>query len=164
MSNFLLRRTRLAPSTGPSCSVAIQVYQGSLPVLPFGLEYLSYRNLGGARRTRVLLKPQVKAFAAEAEVPAEPDEEGNTHDDDGSGVSSVQGKPSDQFVPVPSPTTMHRHASANNGAPAARSVALGQGTVTGYHGTFKQLLEGLGGPEYIYSILIGYQDPPAEGC
>ena len=65
-----------------------------------GLEYLSYRNLGEPGGPE-FPEAQVKAFAAEAEVPAEPDEEGNTHDEDGSRLVRP-GKPSDRFVsPLP---------------------------------------------------------------
>lgn len=33
----------------------------------------------------------------------------------------------------------------------------------GYHGIFKQIAEGSGGPEYVYSLMLGYTDEPPEG-
>ena len=122
-----------------------------------GLEYLTYRNLGEPGGPE-FPEAQVKAFAAEAEVPAEPDEEGNTHDEDGQRIVRP-GKPSDPFV---SPFANDNAARfANNGA-LPPDLSLLAKARTGYHGTFKQFVEGLGGAEYIYSILVGYQDPPAE--
>lgn len=32
----------------------------------------------------------------------------------------------------------------------------------GWHGTFNQLINGIGGPQYVYSLLTGYEKPPAE--
>ncbi|MGI9414891.1 MAG: cytochrome c1, partial [Hyphomicrobiales bacterium] len=118
-----------------------------------GLEYLSYRNLGEAGGPE-FPEAQVKAIAAEAEVPAGPNEDGATHDDDGS-LLVRPGKPSDRFV-SPFPNEIAARA-ANNGA-LPPDLSLITKARSGYHGTFKQFLEGIGGAEYVYSILTGYQD------
>lgn len=122
-----------------------------------GLKYLSYRNLGEAGGPE-FSEAQVKAISAAAEVPADPNEEGETHGDDGSRLVR-QGKPSDKFVPPFANDIIAR--SANNGA-LPPDLSLITKARSGYHGTFKQFLEGIGGPEYVYSILTGYQEPPAK--
>ena len=122
-----------------------------------GLKYVAYRNLGDPGGPEFPAS-QVKAFAAEAEVPADPNEEGETHDEDGARIVRP-GKPSDQFVdPFPNDNAAR---FANNGAlpPDLSLIAKAR---AGYHGTLNQFLEGLGGAEYIYSLLTGYEDPPAN--
>jgi len=133
-----------------------QVYQEVCKVC-HSLEYVSYRNLGDAGGPE-FPEAQVKAFAAEAEVPAEPNADGETHDEDGERIIRP-GKPSDRFVsPFPNENAAR---AANNGA-LPPDLSLMAKARAGYHGTFKQLLEGAGGAEYIYSILKGYEEPSAE--
>jgi cytochrome c1 len=122
-----------------------------------GLRLLSYRNLGDAGGPE-FPEPQIKAFAAEVEVPSGPDAEGETHDEDGAPLVR-NGLPSDRFV---SPFANDNAARfANNGAlpPDLSLIAKAR---AGYHGTLNQFLEGAGGAEYVYSILTGYEDPPAK--
>ena len=122
-----------------------------------GLKYVSYRNLGDAGGPE-FPEEQIKAFAAEVEVPAEPNEEGATHDDEGSRLVRP-GKPSDKFVsPFPNENAARY---ANNGA-YPPDLSLMAKARAGYHGTLNQFLEGAGGAEYIHSILTGYEEPPAE--
>lgn len=121
-----------------------------------GLEYVSYRNLGDAGGPE-FPEAQVKAFAAEAAVPAEPNADGETHED-GERITRP-GQPSDRFVgPFPNENAAR---AANNGA-LPPDLSLMAKARAGYHGTFKQFIEGAGGAEFIYSILTGYEDPPAE--
>lgn len=124
-----------------------------------GLKHLSYRNLGEAGGPE-FPEAQVKAFAAAVEVPAPPNEEGATHDADGYRLMRP-GKPSDRFVsPFPNEIAARY---ANNGA-LPPDLSLMAKARAGFHGTFNQLLNGAGGPEYIYSILTGYEEPPAEAA
>ena len=121
------------------------------------LNLLAYRNLGDAGGPE-FSEGQVKAIAASVEVPADPNEDGATHDDDGSRLVRP-GKPSDKFA-APFPNEIAARA-ANNGA-LPTDLSLITKARSGYHGTVKQFLEGVGGPEYVYSILTGYQEPPAK--
>ena len=122
-----------------------------------GLRHVAFRNLGDPGGPE-FPESQIKAFAAEVEVPAEPTEEGETHDEDGARLTRP-GRPSDKFVdPFPNENAAR---FANNGA-LPPDLSLLAKARAGYHGTLNQFLEGAGGAEYIYSILTGYEDPPAE--
>lgn len=133
-----------------------QVYQEVCKAC-HSLDYVSYRNLGDAGGPE-FPAAQVDAFAAEVEVPAEPNADGETHNEDGERLTRP-GKPSDRFVgPFPNENAAR---AANNGA-LPPDLSLITKARAGYHGTFKQFLEGAGGAEYIYSILTGYEDAPAE--
>lgn len=122
-----------------------------------GLKLLSYRNLGDDGGPG-FPEAQIKAFAAEVSVPDEPNAEGETHDADGQRLTRP-GKPSDRFVSPFANDNAARYA--NNGA-LPPDLSLMAKARAGFHGTFNQLFNGPGGAEYIYSILVGYQDPPAE--
>lgn len=133
-----------------------QVYQEVCKAC-HSLDFVYYRNLGEAGGPE-FPAAQVKAFAAEVEVPADPNAEGETHDEDGERLTRP-GKPRDRFVgPFPNENAAR---AANNGAlpPDLSLIAKAR---AGYHGTLKQFLEGAGGAEYVYSILIGYETAPAK--
>jgi cytochrome c1 len=69
------------------------------------------------------------------------------------------GLPSDR---LPSPFANEEAArTANNGA-LPPDLSLITKARSGWTGTFTQLVSGIGGPEYVYSVLTGYQDAPAE--
>lgn len=122
-----------------------------------GLNLVSYRNLGDDGGPE-FPEAQVVAFAAEAEVPAAPNAEGETHDEDGERIMR-KGKPSDRFVdPFPNENAA-RYAS--NGA-LPPDLSLMAKARAGYHGTINQFIEGAGGAEYIHSILTGYTEAPAK--
>ncbi len=133
-----------------------QVYKNACAAC-HGLKHVAYRNLGDAGGPE-FPEAQVKAFAAEVEVPAEPNAEGETHDEDGAPLVRP-GKPSDRFVSPFANELAARYA--NNGA-LPPDLSLMAKARAGYHGTVNQFLEGAGGAEYIHSILTGYEDPPAE--
>ena len=99
------------------------------------MQYLSYRNLGesgGPEFTEV----EVKAIAASFEVTDGPDSQGE--------MFTRPGRPSDMFV-SPHPNK-EAAAAANGGAyPPDMSVLVKARK---------------GGANYIYSVLVGYEDPP----
>ncbi|MFB2552103.1 cytochrome c1 [Ensifer soli] len=97
---------------------------------------------------------QVKTFAANYEVQDGPNADGE--------MFTRKAVPSDHF---PSPFANHEAAAAaNNGAapPDMSLLAKARGITRGFpqfvFDIFTQYQEG--GPDYIYSLLTGYQDPP----
>ena len=99
------------------------------------MEYLTYRNLGEPGGPE-FSEMEVKAIAASFEVLDGPDSQGE--------MFTRPGKPSDKFV-SPHPNK-EAAAAANGGAyPPDMSVLVKARK---------------GGANYIYSVLVGYQDPP----
>ena len=101
------------------------------------MRLLSYRNLGEEGGPEFSLD-QVKAIAANFEVEDGPNEDGE--------MFSRPGRPSDKFVsPYPN---IQAATAANGGAyPPDMSVLVKSRK---------------GGADYIYSVLMGYDDPPAN--
>lgn len=98
-----------------------------------GLYEVSYRNLEGLGYT----EDQVKAVAAEAQV--------TDIGDDGQPMQRP-GKPSDRFVrPFPNEKAAR---AANNGAYPPDLALMAKARK--------------GGPDYIFSLLQGFRDPPAD--
>ncbi|NVP58127.1 cytochrome c1 [Mycoplana rhizolycopersici] len=98
---------------------------------------------------------QVKAFAANYEVQDGPNADGE--------MFMRKAVPSDYF-PSPFPNEAAAAASNNGAAPPDFSlIAKARGITRGFPqfviDIFTQYQEG--GPDYIYSLLTGYQDPPA---
>ena len=106
-----------------------------------GLKYLAFRDLGRSDGPG-FPEEQVKAIAALYEVPDEEGEPGDLR----------EGKPSDLFPDVTSV-----------GAPDLTLMAKAR---AGFHGPsgllVNQFVKGGGGPEYIYSILTGYNGEENE--
>jgi ubiquinol-cytochrome c reductase cytochrome c1 subunit len=100
------------------------------------MKYLSYRNLGQKGGPEFTLE-EVKAIAASYDVEDGPNSEGEMYE--------RQGRPSDHFVnPYPNDNAA---IAANGGAyPPDMSVLAKART---------------GGANYIYSILMGYEEKPA---
>ena len=100
------------------------------------MQYLSYRNLGEPGGPE-FSKEEVKAIAASVEVQDGPDSQGE--------MFTRPGKPSDKFAsPYPN---MEASIAANGGAyPPDMSVLVKARP---------------GGANYIYSVLMGYEDPPS---
>jgi ubiquinol-cytochrome c reductase cytochrome c1 subunit len=69
------------------------------------------------------------------------------------------GLSSDRF---PAPFVNEQQARTANGGALPPDLSLITKARSGWTGTFTQLVHGIGGPEYVYSVLTGYQDPPAE--
>ncbi|MEM7211301.1 MAG: cytochrome c1 [Pseudomonadota bacterium] len=105
-----------------------------------GLKYLAFRDLGRADGP-AFPEEQIKAIAAEYTI-IDPD-----HED-----GERPGLPSDLFP-------------ANDGA-GAPDLTLMAKARAGFHGPsglmINQFFRGIGGPEYIYSILMGYNDQDEE--
>ena len=99
------------------------------------MQYLSYRNLGEPGGPE-FSKEEVKAIAASVEVQDGPNSQGE--------MFTRPGKPSDKFVsPYPN---IEASIAANGGAyPPDMSVLVKARP---------------GGANYIYSVLMGYEDPP----
>jgi ubiquinol-cytochrome c reductase cytochrome c1 subunit len=97
------------------------------------MNQLAFRNLVGVSHT----EEEAKALAEEYEFPGDPDEEGNP--------TMRPGKLFDYF-PAPYPNE-EAARFANNGAlpPDLSQIILGR------HG----------GEDYVFSVLLGYHDPPA---
>jgi ubiquinol-cytochrome c reductase cytochrome c1 subunit len=99
------------------------------------MQYLSYRNLGESGGPE-FKEAEVKAIAASFEVTDGPDSQGE--------MFTRPGRPSDMFV-SPHPNK-EAAAAANGGAyPPDMSVLVKARK---------------GGANYIYSVLVGYEDPP----
>lgn len=96
-----------------------------------GLDYVSFRTLADLGFT----EDEVKALAAEYEVEAAPDMDGE--------VGMRPGIPSDYF-PNPYPNQEAAKASNNGAAPPDLSLMA---------------KKRLGGEDYIYSLMSGYRDP-----
>jgi cytochrome c1 len=94
---------------------------------------------------------QAKALAAEFQVQDGPDESGE--------MFQRPGLPSDRF---PSPFANDQAARAANGGAVPPDLSLITKSREGWRGTFTQLVHGIGGPQYVYSVLTGYQDAPAD--
>jgi len=101
-----------------------------------GLRLLHYRNLGEPGGPE-FSEEEVKALAAQVEVQAGPNDEGEMFD--------RPGKPSDAFVsPFPNKEAAR---AANNGAYPPDLSVMAKARV--------------GGPDYLYALLTGYKDAPS---
>ena len=100
------------------------------------MQYLSYRNLGEPGGPEFTLE-EVKAIAASVEIEDGPDSQGE--------MFTRPGKPSDKFKsPYPN---VEASTAANGGAyPPDMSVLVKASP---------------GGADYMYSVLMGYEEPPA---
>lgn len=112
------------------------------------LKFVSFRELGEPQGPG-FTEAEVKAIAAEYTVQDGPNADGE--------MFERPGLPSDRFVP---PFPNKEAATAANGA-YPPDLSLLTKARAGWGGTFKQLFNGLGGPEYVYSVLTGYSEPPA---
>jgi ubiquinol-cytochrome c reductase cytochrome c1 subunit len=101
------------------------------------MQYLSYRNLGEPGGPE-FTEQEVKAIAASIEIEDGPNSQGE--------MFTRAGRPSDKFKsPYPN---VNASIAANGGAyPPDMSVLVKARP---------------GGSNYIYSVLMGYEDPPAE--
>lgn len=121
------------------------------------LNLMSYRNLsqpGGPE----LSEAEVKAVAAEATVMDGPNGEGE--------MFERPGLPSDNFV---SPFPNKQAAMAANGGAYPVDLSLITKKREGFHfpwyvSPFIKLVKGNGGPEYVRSVLMGYEEAPAEAA
>jgi ubiquinol-cytochrome c reductase cytochrome c1 subunit len=114
------------------------------------MKYLSFRNLdddGGPGFSAA----QIQALAATFTVRDGPGEDGEMFD--------RPGLPSDHF---PAPFPNEQAARVANGGALPPDLSLITKSKAGWHGTFNQLINNIGGPEYVYSVLTGYEEPSEE--
>ena len=114
------------------------------------LSLVSFRNLGEPGALGYTPK-QIEALAATFTVKDGPDQSGEMFD--------RPGLPSDR---MPSPFANNEQAKAANGGALPPDLSLITKFRPGWYGTINQLVNGIGGPQYVYSVLTGYEDPPAE--
>ena len=112
------------------------------------MNLISFRNLSEAG---IFTEAQVKTLAAEFTVPGEPGEDGT--------VADRPGLPSDRF---PSPYANANAAANANGGAIPPDMSLLTKSRPGWYGTFNQLWNGIGGPQYVYSVVTGYEEPSEE--
>jgi ubiquinol-cytochrome c reductase cytochrome c1 subunit len=114
------------------------------------MRLLHFRNLadhGGPEFSEA----QVKSLAASFTVKDGPGDDGEMFD--------RPGLPSDPF---PSPFANEQAARNSNGGALPPDLSLITKARAGWYGTFNQLVNGIGGPQYVYSVLTGYEQAPAE--
>ncbi len=114
------------------------------------MDYVAFRNLaeqGGPGFN----EEQVKALAATFTVRDGPDSAGEMFD--------RPGRPSDRF---PAPFANLEAAAAANGGAVPPDLSLITKFRPGWFGTFNQLANGIGGPQYVYSVLTGYEEASEE--
>jgi ubiquinol-cytochrome c reductase cytochrome c1 subunit len=114
------------------------------------MRLLTFRNLADAGGPE-FTEEQVKALAATFQVQDGPDESGE--------MFNRPALPSDRF---PSPFANEQAARAANGGALPPDLSLTTKAREGWTGTFRQLANGIGGPEYVYSVLTGYEPEPPE--
>lgn len=112
------------------------------------MKLISFRNLseGG-----IFNEEQVKALAATYTVKDGPNGEGE--------MFERPGLPSDR---IPSPFANPEAAAVANGGAIPPDLSLITKSRPGWYGTFNQLWNGIGGPQYVYSVLTGYETPEGE--
>ncbi len=114
------------------------------------MHLISFRNLadpGGPGFTEA----QVKALAATFQVQDGPGDDGQ--------MFERPGLASDRF---PSPFPNEQAARNANGGALPPDLSLITKAREGWTGTFNQLINGIGGPNYVYSVLTGYEQAPAD--
>lgn len=116
------------------------------------MELVAFRTLTDLGYT----EDQVKALAAEYEVEDGPDADGE--------MFTRPAIPSDRFPP-PFPNPEAAAAANNNAVPPdfsliAKARSVERGFPTFVFDIFTQYAEG--GPDYLYALMTGYEDPPAD--
>jgi ubiquinol-cytochrome c reductase cytochrome c1 subunit len=106
------------------------------------MELVSFRNLA---ESEIFEPAEVKALAASYKV----------KDFDSAGEAIERdGLPSDKF---PSPYPNKEASQAANGGAYPPDLSLLTKARAGWYGTWRQLYDGIGGSEYVYSVLTGYE-------
>jgi ubiquinol-cytochrome c reductase cytochrome c1 subunit len=112
------------------------------------MKLLSFRNLAEGK---IFTEEQVKALAATYTVPDEPDAAGE--------IKDRPARPSDRFPLVYANAEL---AKASNGGVVPPDMSLLAKSRPGWYGTVNQFWNGIGGPQYIYSVVTGYEEPEGE--
>jgi ubiquinol-cytochrome c reductase cytochrome c1 subunit len=113
-----------------------------------GMQLVNFRNLA---EQGIFNEEEVKALAATFTVKDGPGQDGEMFD--------RSGLPSDPF---PSPFANEEAARTANGGALPPDLSLITKARAGWTGTFRQLKDGIGGPQYVYSVLTGYEEPSEE--
>ena len=100
-----------------------------------GLRLVAYRNLADVGLTA----DEIKAIAAERDLDDVPNDEGI--------ISKRAGRPSDKYI---NPFPNDKAAAAANGGALPPDLSL-------------MAKARVGGPNYIYSLMLGFEDTPPEG-
>jgi len=111
------------------------------------LKFVAFRNLadkGGPGYN----EEQVKALAASFKI----------HDVNDKGEDFTRAGLASDYMPSPFATPAAAAASLGAAPPDLSLITKAR---EGWHGTFNQLANGIGGPQYVYSLLTGYEEPPA---
>ena len=114
------------------------------------LSLISFRNLAEAGGPE-FEEAQVKALAATFTVKDGPGEDGEMFD--------RAALPSDR---IPSPFANEQAARTANGGALPPDMSLITKARAGWYGTVRQLVSGIGGPQYVYSVLTGFEEPEGE--
>jgi ubiquinol-cytochrome c reductase cytochrome c1 subunit len=115
------------------------------------MNLISFRNLSEAG---IFTEDQVKALAATFTIPDEPNTDGE--------IIDRPRRPSDRF---PAPYPNEETARASNGGAMPPDLSLITKSRPGWTGTFNQFWNGIGGPQYVYSVLTGYEEKQeGEAC
>lgn len=117
--------------------------------------FLHFRSLGEAGGPQ-FSEAEVKSLAASFQVQDGPNDQGEMYE--------RPGLPSDRF---PSPFPNEAAARANNGGALPPDLSLITKARAGWSGNLATLYtthlwKGVGGPEYVYSVLTGYEETPAN--
>jgi ubiquinol-cytochrome c reductase cytochrome c1 subunit len=120
-----------------------------------GMRLLHYRNLGEPGGPE-FSTAEVEAIAASQQVTDGPDQDGE--------MFLRPGVPSDRFV---EPFPNEQAARAANAGVMPTDLSLITKARQGWEGTLltlytTTLFRGVGGPEYVYSVLTGYEPTPPE--
>ncbi len=115
------------------------------------MKLISFRNLAEHGRTRLHARSRSRRWPRPSRCRDGPGDDGEMFD--------RPGLPSDRF---PSPFANEQAARVANGGALPPDLSLITKSRAGWYGTFNQLINGIGGPEYVYSVLTGYEEPPAE--
>jgi ubiquinol-cytochrome c reductase cytochrome c1 subunit len=108
------------------------------------MKFISFRNL---EEIGIFDDEQTKAHAATFTVKDGPNDAGE--------MFERPGLPSDRF---PSPYESEEAARASNGGAYPPDLSLITRSRPGWYGTINQFVNGIGGPEYVYSVLTGYDE------
>ncbi len=126
-----------------------QVYKEVCSVC-HSMNLVHYRNLGDPGGPE-FPEAQVKAIAGTVQVEDGPDDQGE--------MFMRPGEPADAFVaPFPNDAA----ARVANGGALPPDLSLITKSREGWTGTFRHLVDGIGGPEYVHAVLTGYEEPPAD--
>lgn len=114
------------------------------------MHFVHFRDLG-APGGPSFPEDQVQALAAEYQITDGPNTDGE--------MFERPGLPSDV---LPSPFPNDNAARAANGGAHPPDLSLLTKARPGWSGTWRHLVDGIGGPQYVYSVLTGYEEAPAE--